>query len=380
MAINNGLFYSQKEGLKLSTNNLNRIIVSTGGTTTVSGTNNNSVVLNVKGTQGELVTITDNINGSLFTVIDSYSGSIFTVNSNNSIVGGTPSGNTFVVSGTSVGIGNILSPTNKLHVSASTDPVRFVGLQNSTDSKLLTTDNSGVIHTIFMSAITASGVSTATTIYNGNGTLLSDRILQMSSNTLTFSSSTNLNSFIFKSTGFGINTSPSYALDVVTGVEFDPVRIRDFYQIDSTLIPENNIVTWNKSNGILKTINTSALTEVTLVNTITNNTPVTALTVTITTGEVGQLDVAWYGIVGGGDYYVTGRGITSYFKNSSNVMSTTYVDLLPPVYNALFNGTEIDVSAVNGNMIIKITSLSGYDVQWRLDVKRRGIDRLGSIS
>lgn len=45
-----------------------------------------------------------------------------------------------------VGIG-INVPTNKLHVSAATNPVRFVGLQSSNDTTLLTVDANGVLHT-----------------------------------------------------------------------------------------------------------------------------------------------------------------------------------------------------------------------------------------
>ena len=44
------------------------------------------------------------------------------------------------------GIGLSGTPTNKLHVSATTDPVRFEGLQlSNTDTRILTSDNNGVI-------------------------------------------------------------------------------------------------------------------------------------------------------------------------------------------------------------------------------------------
>lgn len=386
MATNNGIFYGQKEGLKLSTNNINRVLVSTAGTTTVSGTNNNSIVLNVKGTQGDLVTVTDNINGSLFSVLNSLSGSIFTVNSNNSVVGGSPSANTFVISGTSVGIGNILAPTNKLHVSAATDPVRFVGIQDAADNKVLTVDDTGVVHKIFMSAITGttstgttSGSTSATTIYNGNGTLLTNRIVQLSSNTLTLSSATNNNSFIFNGTGLGINVDPSYALDIAPKIEFEPIRVSAFNQIDNTALENYRFVVWDTSSKVIRVTNISALTEITLTQLISDNFPVTALTITVATGEIGQLDVSWYGITSAGDNFVTGRGITRYFKNSSNTLTTSYGTVFPVEYNGLFNGTEVDVTPVGGNVVIEITSLIGYDVYWRLDIRRRGIGRLGTL-
>ena len=53
--------------------------------------------------------------------------------------------NTLVMSGGSVGIGTI-SPTNKLHISGATDPLKLEGVQTSTDTELLTIDGSGVVH------------------------------------------------------------------------------------------------------------------------------------------------------------------------------------------------------------------------------------------
>jgi hypothetical protein len=134
MATSNGINYSQTQGLKLSTNNLNRVIVSTGGTTTFSGVTSGSTIIDIRGTQGQLMSVTDNINGLLLSV-NSFSGtSIFQVNNNNSIIGGTPGANAFVISGTNIGIGTS-SPSVKLDVygnDTTKNTVQFgtIGIQS----------------------------------------------------------------------------------------------------------------------------------------------------------------------------------------------------------------------------------------------------------
>jgi hypothetical protein len=60
------------------------------------------------------------------------------------------------------GIGLSGTPTNKLHVSATTDPVRFEGLQSgNTDTRILTSDSNGVIKYRNLDSIT--GINTYTT-------------------------------------------------------------------------------------------------------------------------------------------------------------------------------------------------------------------------
>jgi hypothetical protein len=48
---------------------------------------------------------------------------------------------------------NVSLPTNKLHVSGSTDPLKLEGVQTSTDTELLTIDGSGVVHKILTSSV-----------------------------------------------------------------------------------------------------------------------------------------------------------------------------------------------------------------------------------
>ena len=44
-----------------------------------------------------------------------------------------------------VGLG-VNQPTNPLHVSSSSNPVRFEGVDLATDTKFLTIDSAGVVH------------------------------------------------------------------------------------------------------------------------------------------------------------------------------------------------------------------------------------------
>jgi len=84
-----------------------------------------------------------------------------------------------VSSGGFLGVGTT-SPSNALHVSATTDPVRFVGLQSASDTSLLTVDGTGVVHTVSTSSIggltwnnaTATQSATANNGYVGTATTL----------------------------------------------------------------------------------------------------------------------------------------------------------------------------------------------------------------
>lgn len=96
------------------------------------------------------------------------------------------------------GIGLSGTPTNKLHVSATTDPVRFEGLQlSNTDTRILTSDNNGVIEYRNFSDFTGStGVNTFVTAFTYNNT-----------NTLTISDNTGqtFNATINIVTGLTVN-------------------------------------------------------------------------------------------------------------------------------------------------------------------------------
>jgi len=72
------------------------------------------------------------------------------------------SADNLMLSGGSVGIG-IATPTNKLTVSATAHPVKFIGLQNANDTSLLTVDGTGVVHTLSTSSIGGLTWNNATT-------------------------------------------------------------------------------------------------------------------------------------------------------------------------------------------------------------------------
>ena len=98
-------------------------------------------------------------------------------NTTGDVLLGTNSGN--------LGVGTS-SPSNKLHVSATTDPARFVGVQSSTDTDLLTIDGTGVVHKRTMSSITAA----TNNIYTIDGTLTSTRTVTQAGLQLNFSGGT----------------------------------------------------------------------------------------------------------------------------------------------------------------------------------------------
>ena len=103
-----------------------------------------------------------------------------------------------------VGI-NTTSLSNAFTVSATTDPVKFIGLQSASDTNVLTVDGTGVVHTSPISGLT-TGLTT-TNIYNSNGTLSGNRIVNLSSYTLNFSSSTNPDTLVMSGRSVGIGTT-----------------------------------------------------------------------------------------------------------------------------------------------------------------------------
>lgn len=117
-----------------------------------------------------------------------------------------------VTSGGSVGIG-VLSASTKLHVSAATDPIRIQGIAASSDSNVLTIDTSGVVHTISVASLS----STLTTLYTGNGSLSSNRVVDLNDKTLNFSSSTTPNTLVLSGGNVGIGTAtPQFPLHIIT--------------------------------------------------------------------------------------------------------------------------------------------------------------------
>jgi hypothetical protein len=121
MATTNGINYNQTRGLLLSTNGKNRVIVSTGGTTTFTGDTNGGTVLSVSGTNGGLFSVVDTNTGTLLEVLDNSNNFIFQV--------------------------------------GTVDKIKISGLTSATDPNVLTIDNTGVVHTYPLSSIGGGGLT-----------------------------------------------------------------------------------------------------------------------------------------------------------------------------------------------------------------------------
>ena len=119
MATTNGINYNQTRGLLLSTDGKNRVIVSTGGTTTFTGDTNGGTVLSVSGTNGGLFSVVDTNTGTLLEVLDNSNNPIFQV--------------------------------------GTVDKIKISGLTSATDPNVLTIDTSGVVHTIATSSLGGGG-------------------------------------------------------------------------------------------------------------------------------------------------------------------------------------------------------------------------------
>ena len=119
MATTNGINYNQTRGLLLSTDGKNRVIVSTGGTTTFTGDTNGGTVLSVSGTNGGLFSVVDTTTGTLLEVLDNSNNFIFQV--------------------------------------GTVDKIKISGLTSATDPNVLTIDSSGIVHTIPTSSLGGGG-------------------------------------------------------------------------------------------------------------------------------------------------------------------------------------------------------------------------------
>jgi hypothetical protein len=133
MATTNGINYNQTRGVLISTNGKNRVIVSTGGTTTFTGDTNASTVVSVSGTNGGLFSVVDTNTGTLLEVLDNANNPIFQV--------------------------------------GTVDKIKISGLTSASDTNVLTIDSSGVVHT--SSFINGSGTPNEITYFSASGTVAS---------------------------------------------------------------------------------------------------------------------------------------------------------------------------------------------------------------
>jgi hypothetical protein len=117
----NGTYYSQISGLTISTDSKNRVIVSTGGTSTFTGDTNGGTVIQAVGTNGDLFSVDDDLSGDILVVTNATGGTIFAVN--------------------------------------YTEPVRISGLTSGTSTNYLVVESNGVIKYREIAAIGESGIS-----------------------------------------------------------------------------------------------------------------------------------------------------------------------------------------------------------------------------
>ena len=159
---------------------LNGAIIISGGTINNSGTTYN---ISLPEVDTKVVGFTYNNNE--FTILNNF-GSAYTI-SLNQMTGLTISGDLIVTGNTNNGkIGvNVDNPTNTLHISASTDPIKIESLTaNTSDSNVLSIDDTGVVHKYPISGLSKSLllINTQTSNYT---LLLSDqnKLIEMSAAT-----------------------------------------------------------------------------------------------------------------------------------------------------------------------------------------------------
>jgi len=182
---------------------------------------------------------------------------------------------------------NTISLTNTFQVSAATDPVRFEGLQLSSDTRILTSDSNGVVRYRNLSEITgattADTYTTGGTYTNATGTLelrdnsgntititgfttgstgsLSGDYLPLSGGTVTggtiFQSGLTANT-ISATTYLGLPSMFNYQ---ITGFTYDDANTFTIFDNSGSTFPATiNITTGLTVNGVLSLPNTTGLT------------------------------------------------------------------------------------------------------------------------
>ena len=131
-----------------------------------------------------------------------------------------------LTSGQTIGIG-VRNPTNKLHISGATDPIRIEGLTGSTtDDLILTIDSTGVVHTYPISGLT--GGTGGGTFTGGTVTGPANFTNGLTANTISASTYQNLPvSAVTSGTGISattsggvvtiINTAPNQTVTITGG-------------------------------------------------------------------------------------------------------------------------------------------------------------------
>jgi hypothetical protein len=115
-----------------------------------------------------------------------------------------------ITSDGNVGIGTT-SPTTKLHIYATTDPIRVEGVQTSTDTELLTIDGGGVVHKVSVSSV---------------GAFLRNETNPSATDTI------NINQSIFNPSNLTVLSSSTFIVDT----NADYYVLGDFYNSGTTIV------------------------------------------------------------------------------------------------------------------------------------------------
>jgi len=302
MATTNGINYNQTRGLLLSTNGKNRIIVSTGGTTTFTGDTNGSTVLSVSGTNGNLLSVVDTNTGTLLEVLDNSNNFIFQV--------------------------------------GTVDKIKISGLTQSTDPNVLTIDSSGIVHTYPISSIGFTG-GTVTGATNFTGGVTANTISATTYQNIPSQSGTGISAFAYNS---------STGLLTITKNDTTTLTAGTFSYITATTLSAANVLSVASNGGSPTT---------TTINAVTGGTYSSG---TITLSGTGNFQSTITGLDAltpttfySGDGSLSGNRVINISSNTLNFSSST----LPGTVLFLSSGTvNIGTSTPDGTKFYVNSSIS----------------------
>ena len=153
-----------------------------------------------------------------------------------------------------LGIGTT-TPTNRLHVSSNNDPVKFVGIQPSTDANILTIDTTGVVHSYPLSGITGSSSSFTGGTVNGATNFTNG----LSANTISATTYQNLPS----QSGTGISAfsyNESSGILTITKNDTNTLTAGTFSYVSATTLSSSNVLSVSSNGGSPTTTTINAVT------------------------------------------------------------------------------------------------------------------------
>ena len=255
--------------------------------------------------------------------------------------------------GDNTGIGITGSPTNKLHISAATDPLRVQGLINEVNNTLLNVDVSGIVHTMAVSAVTGQFI-TGGTYSNGTLSLVNSTggtVSIAGFTTGTTSGSTSGTSILI--TG-GTYSNGTLTLTNSTG---GTVTVTGF--TTGTTSGSNVLITGGTfTNNSLTLTNSTGGTVSTRIETFTGITATTNVTVNALSGTSSALA----GINSSGTFIALSAATGNTIANTISGNSLISV-LTRDFASGLISGAVITINSAN-TATFNITSGVGYIVDW----------------